>query len=242
MDGGMDGWMDGWREGGREGGREGWMDGGTQTQAHRQTDTRHTHTAHRFLDRLGHGQQRTISRRRVHSHILQHPRGSSLHRHPAVCVCVCVCVCVYRYVCIFVCVCVCVCVCGICVYIIHTNPPPSPATISHSVSWASAAISASAAHLTMEATAGSIPEPESADLLSPASGSTAVAGGGVVRSCTTGQAGADVGESRRLARAGVRRRSETEKPAMSSDVISAPDTQRATMRPRAVSLPKILEI
>jgi hypothetical protein len=36
----------------------------------------------------------------------------------------------------------------------------------------------------------------------------------------------------------VRRRSETEKPAMSSDVMSAPDTQRATTRPRAVRLPE----
>ena len=59
-----------------------------------------------------------------------------------------------------------------------------------------------------------------------------------MRSCTTGQAGADVGASSRLARAGVRRRSETEKPAMSSDVMSAPDTQRATTRPRAVRLPE----
>ena len=109
---------------------------------------------------------------------------------------------------------------------------PSPATRSQAVSCASASISATAPAFTIAAAQAASPRPVSGDLLCACSASLTTGAALWVRLCMAGQAGAEVGASRRVVRSGVRWSSDIEKPAMSMDVIKAPEVVRATTKPR----------
>mmetsp|Transcript_88504 Transcript_88504/g.129432 ORF Transcript_88504/g.129432 Transcript_88504/m.129432 type:complete len:214 (+) Transcript_88504:45-686(+) len=111
---------------------------------------------------------------------------------------------------------------------------PSPATRSQAVSCASASISATAPAFTIAAVQAASPGPVSGCLLCACSPSLTTGAALWVRLCMAGQAGAEVGASRRVVRSGVRWSSDIEKPAMSMDVIKAPQVLRATTNPRAL--------